>query len=93
VGDVINLMNGTSTPLLQKVKGCIDNDFSEVKLPVVSCDGTSQASAVMGFAHFELASVQTAGGRRGVTMHGVMQGNEGPGGGGSYGVGVVTLVE
>lgn len=93
VGDFINLINGQSTPLLRMVQCLIDNDMTEVLVPVTECGGSlNQAREVLGFARFQLLTVVDSGGNKGITIRGLTSANDGPSGGENFGAGIITLV-
>jgi hypothetical protein len=95
VGDFINLINGQSVPLLRQVQCMLDHDITEVLVPVVSCSTQfNQSREVLGFARFEILSVRTNGGHKGIDIRGLVSATDGPGGDAhTFGAGEVTMVQ
>lgn len=95
VGDFINLIDGQSVPLLRQVECMLDAGLTEVLVPVISCDTQlNQAREVVGFARFEILSVRTSGGNKGIDVRGVVSATDGPGGDAeTFGAGAITMVQ
>jgi hypothetical protein len=93
VGDYINLNNG-QTNLLRQVECMLENGITEVLIPVTECGGSlNQSREVLGFARFEIVSVRTNGGNKGITIHGLTSALDGPAGSTQdYGAGLITMV-
>jgi hypothetical protein len=93
VGDFINLINGQSVPLLNMVECMLENNLTEVLVPVTECGGSlNQAREVLGFARFEILAVTSKGGDKGITIRGLTSASDGPSGGENFGAGIITLV-
>lgn len=94
VGDFISLLNGQSTgPLLGAVQCLVDLGMTEALVPITECGGQlNQTREVLGFATFEILSVITSGGNKGITIQGLTAQHELPGGGEDFGSGTITMV-
>lgn len=95
VGDIINLNNGQTTPLLNAVKCAVDSGIRIFTIPIVPCGHQyNQSAAVRGFAKIEVDSVRSSGNPKGIWLHGIWEGQQpGPPGGGLFGLNAVSLVK
>ena len=94
VGDVINVSNGQTTPLLQGFDCLIDNGMFEHLIPIVPCGGQfNQTKDVVGFATVRLEEVIFAGGNKGISLQAIFKSNAvGALGGSLFGTGNIALV-
>jgi Flp pilus assembly protein TadG len=95
VGDMINLNNGQSTPILRDIDCLVQNGMTTFTIPIVDCGGNfNQAKEVKGFAKIEIDQVRSQGNPKGIWLHGIYEGQQpGPPGGGQFGLLAVSLVK
>jgi Flp pilus assembly protein TadG len=95
VGDVINLGNGQTTPLLNTVQCLVNAGQHTFTIPIVECVGTfNQAKKVVGFAKIEVDYVIASGSPKGIWLRGLYEGQQpGTPGGGTFGLMAVMLVK
>ncbi len=94
VGDIIQVSNGQSTPLLRAIDCLIDENDLEHIIPIVPCGGQyNQTKEVVGFATIELEEVVTSGGGKGISLQAIFKSDAvGAVGGNLYGTGNIALV-
>lgn len=94
IGDVINVQNGQTTPLLRAVDCLIDEGMTKHLIPIVPCGGHyNQTKVVLGFASIELEYVKTSGSNKGIDLHAIFKSNAiGALGGRHFGTGNIVLV-
>lgn len=94
VGDVINVSNGQTTPLLRAFDCLIDNGMLEHLIPIVPCGGHyNQTKEVRGFATIRLDEVVFSGGSKGISLQAIFKSNAvGALGGSLFGTGNIALV-
>lgn len=73
IGDMINLANGQSSPLLNAVQCLVLNGHTTFTIPLVPCGLTQSPAAVVGFARIEIDSVVVAGAPKGILLHGLWE--------------------
>lgn len=95
VGDIIQLANGQTSPLLDRVDCLLDQGLHQFIIPIVECVGTfNQAKKVVGFAKIEVDYVVRSGSPKGIWLHGIYEGQQpGTPGGGTFGLLAVMLVK
>lgn len=98
VGDHIGIYkpNSADVKTLRCIKQCLfDAGVTSVEVPVVGCELQNGGTAeVLGFAAFEIESVNPTSPNQGLALQGkVLNPGETGGGGQFFGVGVITLVE
>lgn len=94
IGDIINVSNGQSTPLLEAFECLVDNNNLRHLIPIVPCGGQfNQTKEVLGFATIDLEEVDLHGGGKGISLQAIFKSNAvGAVGGNLYGTGSVSLV-
>jgi hypothetical protein len=94
VGQTINVMNGQANSVLKTFKDCFDAGLlKECTIPIIEspCDGSfNQPKTVVGFATFEIKSVQIGGGNKGIAMDGICKSSD-PGAGGGQDLGTTSV--
>jgi hypothetical protein len=96
VGDVINVGNGQTTPLLRAVECAIEYWGTTIfTIPIIECGHAyNQPKEVLGFAKIEVEDVIHSGSPKGIWLHGVWEGQRpGPPGGGEFGLLTMSLVK
>ena len=94
VGDIINVSNGQSTPLLEAIDCLIDEHDVRHLIPIVPCGGAfNQTKEVVGFATIDLEEVTTSGGDKGIALQAIFKTDAiGAIGGNLFGTGNIALV-
>jgi hypothetical protein len=94
VGDIINVSNGQSTPLLRAIDCLIDEGNYRHLIPIVPCGGHyNQTKEVVGFATIDLESVSVSGGSKGIALQAIFKTDAiGAIGGSMFGTGNIALV-
>ncbi len=94
VNDSISLGNGSIGPLLPKIQCLLDDGQDTFLVPIVPCPAgtTNQSKEVVGFAMVQIDQVRTVT-PKGIWLHALWEGTTGTGGGGSFGLNVISLVK
>jgi len=94
IGDIINVQNGQTTPLLRDVECAIDHGIVEHIIPIVPCGGQyNQSKEIVGFATIVLEYVKVNGGNKGIDLHAIFKSDAiGATGGRLFGTGNIILV-
>ena len=96
VGDIIEIGNGQTTPLLRAVECAIEYWGTNIfTIPIIECGHAyNQGQAVLGFAKIEVDFVEHTGSPKGIWLHGIWEGQRpGPPGGGQFGLLTMSLVK
>jgi hypothetical protein len=96
VGDMVNVLNGDATSVLQTLDACVKKGIREFTIPIVGCGNKqnyNQAMTVVGFATIRISKVSASGKKKGIDLDSICKSQSGGGiGPNDFGTETVALV-